>query len=81
METVLLSAFAPRELSIIDESAKHAGHVGARAGGESHFAIRIVSSQFVGKSRVEQHRMVYTVLQPFIDEGVHAIGLETHAGA
>lgn len=76
MEKVLVDSFAPTTLSIIDESSRHAGHAGARPQGESHFNVRIVSNVFVGKSRVERHRMVYAVLQPFIDEGVHALALE-----
>lgn len=79
MEKLLVEAFAPRELSIVDESARHAGHAGAREGGESHFNIRIVSDAFAGKSRVARHRMVYAVLQPLFDEGLHALTIEAEA--
>jgi BolA protein len=36
-------AFAPEELEVEDDSARHAGHAGATPGGESHFNIRIRS--------------------------------------
>lgn len=79
MEKALLAAFAPSVLSIVDESARHIGHAGARPQGESHFNVKVVSDAFKGKSRVEQHRMVNAVLKPFMDEGVHAISIEASA--
>ena len=79
MEKLLAEAFAPQALSISDDSAKHAGHTGARAGGESHFTVRITSAAFAGKSRIERHRMVYAVLQPLFDEGLHALVIEASA--
>lgn len=79
MEKLLLAAFAPTTLSIIDESSRHAGHSGAREGGQSHFNVKVVSTAFAGKSRVERHRMVYGVLQPLIDEGLHALSIEASA--
>jgi len=39
----LTSAFAPKELVVEDDSARHAGHSGARPGGQTHFNVRIVS--------------------------------------
>ena len=73
----LMSAFAPASLSIEDESARHAGHAGARPGGETHFRVRIVSSAFAGLSRVERQRRVYQVLVAEIAGGVHALALLT----
>ena len=73
----LETAFAPKNLVIEDESARHAGHSGARDGGESHFRIRIVSPAFAGLSRVERQRRVYTVLADEIAGGVHALALTT----
>ena len=58
----LTAAFAPKELIVEDESAKHAGHSGARPGGETHFNVRIVSETFEGISRVERQRRVYAAL-------------------
>ena len=39
----LTAAFQPEALDVIDDSAKHAGHSGARPEGETHFTVRIVS--------------------------------------
>ena len=49
----LNAALTPVTLDIIDESSQHAGHVGARPEGETHFRLKIVSDTFTGKSRVE----------------------------
>jgi BolA protein len=65
------------DLTIDDESARHAGHVGARQGGESHFRVRIVSEKFNSLSRVERQRLVYAALAEEIAAGVHALALTT----
>jgi BolA protein len=71
------AAFAPVELVIEDESARHAGHSGSRQGGESHFKVRIVSTTFVGLSRVERQRRVYAAAADEIAAGLHALALTT----
>ena len=73
----LTAAFAPKELIVEDESAKHAGHSGARPGGETHFNVRIVSETFEGISRVERQRRVYAALADEMKGRVHALSLTT----
>lgn len=73
----LEAAFDPDTLAIDDESSRHAGHSGAREGGESHFRVRIVSAAFKGLSRVERQRRVYAVVAEEIDAGLHALALTT----
>ena len=69
---------APTALEVIDESYQHAGHVGADASGVgTHFRVRIASPSFTGKSRVACHRLVYDAVQDFIDQGLHALAIET----
>jgi len=78
LEARLRDALQPTMLEVIDESASHAGHAGANAEGYgTHFRVRIASPQFVGKSRVARHRLVYDALQLFIAQGLHAIAIET----
>src|SRR5215204_1332753 len=62
IEEKLADAFAPVSLRVVDESHLHAGHAGHRPEGETHFRVYIVSKAFTGKSRVERHRMVNSVL-------------------
>jgi BolA protein len=77
LQSKLEAAFSPVLLDIEDESAHHAGHSGAREGGESHFRVRIVSGQFSGLSRVERQRRVYAVLSAEFAKGLHALALTT----
>ena len=76
IQSKLNEAFSPTRLSITDESHLHAGHVGARAEGETHFRVDIVSSAFVGIARVERQRMIYRVLAEEISGRVHALALQ-----
>ena len=73
----LTAAFAPSELTVLDESARHEGHAGARPGGETHFTVRIVSNAFEDVSRVERQRRVYAVLADELKGRVHALSLTT----
>lgn len=77
IEANLTRAFDPTRLSIVDESHRHAGHAGARAEGESHFRVEIVSAAFAGKSRVERQRMVYAALAEEMARDIHALQLAT----
>jgi len=73
----LTDSFAPAELIVSDESARHAGHSGARPGGETHFDVRIVAAAFEGLSRIERQRRVYAVLADELKSPVHALSLAT----
>ncbi len=79
MRRKLTEALQPSRLAISDDSHKHAGHAGARPGGESHFTVEIVSPAFAGKSRVERQRLVYAALEAELREQVHALALRTLA--
>jgi BolA protein len=79
LERKLTAAFAPTRLSIDDDSARHAGHAGARQGGESHFNVVIEAPAFEGLSRVQRQRMVYAALADELDGPVHALSLKALA--
>ena len=67
----------PVFVEVLDESAAHAGHMGANETGMgTHFRVRIQSVLFTGKSRVSRHRLVYDALQEYIDQGLHALAIE-----
>jgi BolA family transcriptional regulator, general stress-responsive regulator len=73
-------ALSPQSLEVVDESHLHAGHAGARQGGESHFRVKVVSQSFAGKSLLERHRKVNEVLADELKpDGVHALAIEAHA--
>jgi BolA protein len=73
----LTQRFAPTWLEIEDESHRHIGHEGARPGGETHFAVTIVSAAFTGQSRVARQRLVYQTLAAELATRVHALSLTT----
>ncbi len=77
LKSKLDQAFAPRLLEILDDSAKHSGHSGAREGGESHFSVTIVSSRFEGLSRVARQRLVNACLAEELAGPVHALAVRT----
>ncbi len=70
-------AFSPESLTIVDESASHAGHAGNTGDGESHFYVEIISSKFVGLSRVAAQRLVNEALKEEFDTGLHALRMKT----
>lgn len=72
----LHEALAPLELDVIDESARHAGHAGARPEGETHFRVRIVSPAFAGLSRVARQRRVHEILADELRTDVHALSID-----
>lgn len=47
------------------------------AGDGDHYAARITSEAFKGKSRVQQHQMVYAALGEHMGGTLHALKLET----
>lgn len=71
----LTEAFEPETLEIVNESHRHAGHAGSPGTGESHFTVKVVSSAFAGKSRLERHRMVNDVLAEELSGNIHALAL------
>ena len=76
IEATLRKAFDARELDVVDESAAHAGHAGAPAGGESHFRVRMRAAELGPMSRVARHRAVFAALGPGITGRVHALALD-----
>lgn len=79
IHTKLQTMFSPSRLYVIDESHLHAGHAGAREGGNSHFRVTIVSAAFAGKTRLAQHRAINDCLREELENGVHALAIEASA--
>eukprot|EP00922_Rhytidocystis_sp_ex-Travisia-forbesii_P016705 GHVS01024984.1.p1 GENE.GHVS01024984.1~~GHVS01024984.1.p1 ORF type:complete len:109 (-),score=16.86 GHVS01024984.1:343-669(-) len=70
---------APIKLNIVDESHLHKGHQAMKnlRSAETHFRVDVYSSKFEGLSLIQQHRLVYDILQQELKEGVHALSLNT----
>lgn len=75
----LTAAFSPARLELTDDSARHAGHAGARPGGESHFTLTIVAAAFEGLNRVERQRRINTILAEELAGPVHALSIKALA--
>ncbi|MBO0751055.1 MAG: BolA family transcriptional regulator [Bradyrhizobiaceae bacterium] len=67
IERLIKEAFPEARVIIVD-----------LAGDGDHFAARVTSEAFRGKSRVQQHKMVYDALRGSMDSTLHALALETH---
>ncbi|PKP89628.1 MAG: BolA family transcriptional regulator [Alphaproteobacteria bacterium HGW-Alphaproteobacteria-16] len=75
----LTDALAPSRLDVINDSAKHRGHMGDDGSGESHFTVAIESDAFTGKTRLERQRMVNRALGDLMVERVHALAIRATA--
>jgi len=73
-----LAALEPQSMDLLDESGKHVGHAGAKAGG-NHFRLTIVSPRFSGKDQITRHRMIYEVLGPLMQRDIHALAIRAFA--
>jgi BolA protein len=74
VQAALQAALEPTALEVIDDSARHAGHAGAREG--RHFSVRVRSPRFNGLSRIARHRLVYHALHGLIAHGIHALAID-----
>lgn len=72
----LTSGLSPAVLDVKDESARHAGHAGARPEGETHFRVRIVAERFRDMSRIDRHRTIHALLESELSGGVHALRIQ-----
>ena len=48
-------------------------------GDGDHYAAQVVSAAFSGKSRVQQHQMIYEALRGRMGDQLHALALQTSA--
>ena len=46
-------------------------------GDGDHYSCSVISSEFAGKSRIQQHQMVYSALQGRMGNELHALALQT----
>ena len=76
IERKLADELSSARLAIVDQSHRHAGHVGARPEGETHFRVEVVSDAFEGNSRIARQRMVYALLAEELTGPVHALELK-----
>jgi|TARA_Y100001949_G_scaffold93727_1_gene79156 stress-induced morphogen len=66
IETLIKKAFPDATINIQD-----------LAGDGNHYSATIISSQFSGKSKIEQHKMVYNSLKGKMGNELHALAIKT----
>ena len=66
IERLIKQAFPDAQVIIVDLK-----------GDGDHFGARVTSAAFVGKSRIQQHQMVYKALEGQMGGALHALALET----
>lgn len=71
---VRLAVLEPQHMEILDESALHAGHAGAKSGG-GHFQLTLISPAFSGQNGVARHRLVYQALGDLMGGKIHALSI------
>ncbi|MBU2568861.1 MAG: BolA family transcriptional regulator [Gammaproteobacteria bacterium] len=71
---LLNDSLKPEQIEIIDNSASHAGHIGAQSGG-GHYHVTIVSDAFEGKTLVQRHQLIYKALGDMMKQQIHALGI------
>ncbi len=76
MHALLTEAFAPTQLAIINDSAKHSGHMGDDGSGESHFTIEIEAAAFARMNRLVRQRAVIAALGDIVGGRVHAVAIK-----
>ena len=75
-----LATLQPSYLDVIDDSAQHAGHAGARDGG-GHYRVHIVSERFAGLATMARHRLVYDALGTLMNGAIHALSITARTPA
>jgi stress-induced morphogen len=66
VRALLETAFPGAEIVVTDTT-----------GTEDHYEATVVAPQFAGKSRIEQHQMVYRALGEAMKGSIHALALTT----
>lgn len=75
IEAQLRQHLSPTLIRVLDDSQHHAGHAGARPGGETHYSVLLVANSFHGQARIARSRAVHALLDVEFQTGLHALAL------
>ena len=76
IENALIHGLEAFHVEVVDNSAGHANHLGAKDGG-GIFAVVVVSKAFRGLSRIAAQKLVYKTLAELMTEDIHALSMRT----
>lgn len=63
-------------LEIKDTSSQHTNHANYKGG--SHLRMKIISNDFINKTLVQRHQMIYSIINQYIQKEIHAVILKTY---
>jgi BolA protein len=69
-----LSVFNPELIEVINQSHLHMGHTNHKE--NSHFKIKIISSEFNNLSKIEIHRKINNILSKELESEIHALSID-----
>lgn len=69
----------PSFLKLEDESLRHAGHLEASEGGQTHYQLTIEAPCFSGMNKVRRHQAIYAALGDEFSTGLHALAINAYA--
>lgn len=83
IQNVLKSNLNSTIVNVYDDSHKHAHHEPMRGSTatETHLRIDVISDEFEGKSLIQRHRMVNSLLKEEFDKGLHALQINARTSA
>lgn len=76
---IITQGLTPSYFQLTDDSAKHAGHAGARPEGQTHYSLVLESQAFAGLNQVKRHQLIYGLLEPELKSGLHALSIQAYA--
>ncbi|VAX12413.1 Cell division protein BolA [hydrothermal vent metagenome] len=74
IESRLSAELKPSLMQVINESNNH----NVPAGSESHFKLVLVSDKFDGKTLLARHRLINSILESQLRNGIHALAMHTY---
>ncbi len=77
IETKIAAALAPSHLEVVNESHMHS----VPPGSESHFRVVVVSERFEGLPLLRRHQTINQILEQELQEGLHALSMQTLTAA
>ncbi len=75
----LTAALSPTQLTVVNESGLHAGHMGDDGTGETHFRVDVETPRFEGLNRVARQRLVNQALADLLSTKIHALAIKARA--
>ncbi|RMB54665.1 BolA protein [Sphingomonas sp. PP-CE-3A-406] len=75
----LTTALSPTQLTVVNESELHAGHMGDDGTGETHFRVEVETPRFEGLTRVARQRLVNQALADLLSTHIHALAIKARA--